>query len=159
GAVPIPDDMVDSHPPSPRTSRSMEHQLPVAPDNLIMGHATPPGCLTDQVRLWRTTTSCQDGCVRRPEVQAAAANRERYAHGEAAGSLRDPYHRLRLELAVRLLASHLRPSPGAPRPMIADLGAGGGQSCTWLAGYGLCPIACDIVPDAQQAARDRRIVA
>jgi SAM-dependent methyltransferase len=131
----------------------------MSPDNLIMGHATRPGSLTGQARLWRATTSCQDGRVRRPEVQAAAANRELYAQDEAAGYLRDPYHRLRLELAVRLLARYLRPSPGAPRPMVADLGAGGGQACTWLAGYGLCPIACDIVPDAQRAARDHRIVA
>jgi SAM-dependent methyltransferase len=100
--------------------------------------------------------------VRRPEAQAqaVAANMERYAHDEVAGYLRDPYHRLRLELAIGLLARHLQPgAAGASPPVVADLGAGGGAACTSLAGHGLCPIACDIVPDAHRAARDRQIAA
>jgi len=89
-----------------------------------------------------------------PQAQALAANRQRYAHDEVAGYLRDPYHRCRLELAIRLLAGHLAADRGPGRPVVADLGAGGGQACALLARHGLHPIACDIVPDARRAARD-----
>jgi SAM-dependent methyltransferase len=90
----------------------------------------------------------------RPQAQALAANRQRYAQDEVADYLRDPYHQCRLELAVRLLARHLADDRRPGRPVVADLGAGGGHACALLAQHGLYPVACDIEPDARRAARD-----
>jgi SAM-dependent methyltransferase len=86
------------------------------------------------------------------QAHATAANRARYAHDEVAGYLRDPYHRRRLTLAVGLLLDGLATNPA---PLIADLGAGGGEACDWLARRGARAIACDVVPDAGLAARRR----
>ncbi|CAM4065160.1 class I SAM-dependent methyltransferase [Kibdelosporangium persicum] len=90
----------------------------------------------------------------RIQARATAANRERYQHDEVAGYLTDPYHRRRLELAITVLAKHLRPGR-----TVVDLGANEGQACSALAGRGFRPIACDIVPDARRAARDRGLLA
>jgi SAM-dependent methyltransferase len=98
--------------------------------------------------------------VIRPQAQAVAANRERYAGDEVAGYLRDPYHRLRVEQAVGLLVRRLGShQPGGPEPIVVDLGAGGAQACAALAGHGLRPIAGDIVLAALRAARVRGITA
>jgi SAM-dependent methyltransferase len=90
---------------------------------------------------------CHDDTVSRVQAHATAANRAGYAHDEVAGYLRDPYHRRRLTLAMDLLVDS--------GPLVADLGAGGGEVCDWLARRGVRPIACDVVPDAQRAARER----
>jgi SAM-dependent methyltransferase len=85
-------------------------------------------------------------------ARATAANTARYARDEVAGYLRIPYHRRRLELAIGLLTTHL----GEHRdPVVADLGAAGGEASAWLAEEGMRPIACDVVPDALRTA-DRR---
>lgn len=70
-----------------------------------------------------------------------------YSGDEVAGYLRDPYHRLRLDLAVGLLCGHLPPGS-----VVADLGAGGGEVGVLLRERGLRPIACDAVLDAGRAA-------
>ncbi|MEU4446184.1 class I SAM-dependent methyltransferase [Actinosynnema sp. NPDC050801] len=85
----------------------------------------------------------------RAQGRATAANRRRYAHDEVAGYLRDSYHRRRLRLALDLLGEHL---DLAERPLVADLGAGGGQVSAVLARRGARPIACDVVLDAGRAA-------
>lgn len=85
--------------------------------------------------------------MRRVRSRALDANRRRYSGDEVAGYLRDPYHRLRLDLAVGLLCD------GLPRgSLVADLGSGGGQVGGLLAARGLRPVACDAVPDAGRAA-------
>ncbi len=86
----------------------------------------------------------------RAQARATAANRRRYARDEVAGYLRDPYHGRRLRLALDLLGDHLDLRAG---PLVADLGAGGGQVASVLARRGARPIACDVVPDAGRAAR------
>lgn len=91
-------------------------------------------------------------------VKATAANVARYARDEVAGYLRIPYHRKRLELAIGLLTAHLPPGHGAGAPVVADLGAAGGEASAWLAERGLRPVACDVVADARRTARDRGLL-
>lgn len=88
--------------------------------------------------------------VGRAQQRATAANERRYTHDEVAGYLRDPYHRLRLSLAIGLLCDHLT---ARTTPLVADLGAGGGQVGSWLARRGVRPITCDVVLAAGRAAR------
>ncbi|WP_026423929.1 class I SAM-dependent methyltransferase [Actinokineospora inagensis] len=78
--------------------------------------------------------------MRRAQARATAANQRGYAGGEVAGYLRDPYHRLRVGLALDLLGAHL---PGGST--VVDLGAGGGEVCALIADRGLNPIAADVV--------------
>jgi SAM-dependent methyltransferase len=94
--------------------------------------------------------------VSRAQTQATAANTARYARDEVAGYLRIPYHHKRLELAIGLLTAHL--STEHATPVVADLGAAGGEASTWLADRGLCPVACDVVPDARRTARRRGLL-
>jgi SAM-dependent methyltransferase len=109
--------------------------------------------------LERDGRLCQDGGVgataegRGPRARALAANRRQYAGDAVAGYLQDPYHRRRLELAVRMLAAHLAADRGPGPPVVADLGAGSGLACTLLARHGLRPIGCDATPQAWRAAR------
>ena len=94
----------------------------------------------------------------RTQARATAANRARYERDEVAGYLRTPYHRRRLELAIDLLAGHLAAGPGTSPPVVADLGAAGGEASVLLAGRNLRPVACDVVPDALRAARRRGLL-
>lgn len=84
--------------------------------------------------------------------QAAAANRERYAGGGVVNSyLREPYHRLRLEIATTLLAESCGKQNHLPR--VADLGSGSGEACALLSAGGLYTIACDADDAALRVAR------
>jgi SAM-dependent methyltransferase len=96
--------------------------------------------------------------VSRAQAQATAVNRARYARDEVAGYLEIPYHRRRLELAIDLLATHLAADRGTSRPVVADLGAAGGEASVLLAERRLRPIACDVVPDALRTAHRRGLL-
>ncbi|HVK22656.1 MAG TPA: class I SAM-dependent methyltransferase [Actinokineospora sp.] len=81
--------------------------------------------------------------------QSTEANLAAYSSDEVAGYLRYPYHRVRLDLAIGVLRSHLGMGQA---PLIADIGAGGGQASELLAAHGFRPIACDAVLDAGRTA-------
>lgn len=89
------------------------------------------------------------------------ANVERYAGGdEIEGYLLEPYHALRLRLAVSLLAKEWsRLNPGLSAPLVLELGAASGYACRQLAEYGIRPVAADADLEALRVARGRGISA
>jgi SAM-dependent methyltransferase len=85
---------------------------------------------------------------------ARDANVTRYeGGGDVERYLRTPYHALRLELAISLLAREwLRMNPGRPSPVVADIGSAGGAVSRRLAQRGMRPLAADADHAALRAA-------
>ena len=87
--------------------------------------------------------------------RAREANVERYAGGDEIESyLQDPYHAVRLSLAVSMLGREWRRlNPGKSSPIVVDIGSAGGLACAQLAAQGMRAIAADADLDALRAAR------
>jgi SAM-dependent methyltransferase len=90
---------------------------------------------------------------------ARAANVEHYDGGEEIEQyLREPYHALRLSLAVSLLSEELhRLSPRVSCPLVADIGSASGVACRLLAARGMRPLAADADLAALRAVREANI--
>lgn len=83
---------------------------------------------------------------------AAEANHRRYADGQQVGKyLVEPYHKLRLDLAVDLMVRHCHPTGG--ELTIADIGAGSSDMSRRLSSAGYRVLACDVETEALEAIR------
>jgi SAM-dependent methyltransferase len=91
--------------------------------------------------------------------RAREANVERYAGGdEIEGYLQDPYHAVRLSLAMSMLGRDWqRLNPGKSSPVVVDIGSAGGLACAQLAKQGMRPIAADADLEALRAARQHAL--